>query len=73
MHITSWLDGFKAHTSRKEFRVDKRIIFKWILERVYKDLDWIQQNYNRDVWQTFVDVVMNCQIPLKQGISWSAV
>jgi hypothetical protein len=44
--------------------VDGRIILKCIFERLGGGgIDWINLAQDRDGWQTFVNVVINFQVP----------
>jgi hypothetical protein len=43
--------------------VDGRIILKWIFERLYGGVDWINLAQDRDRWRALENAVMNLRIP----------
>jgi hypothetical protein len=43
--------------------IDERIILKWIFKKWDGGIDWSDLAQERDMWQAFVNVVMNLRVP----------
>jgi hypothetical protein len=43
--------------------VDGRVILKWIIEKFYGGMDWIDLAQNRDKWRVVMNTVMNLRVP----------
>jgi hypothetical protein len=48
-------------------RVDGKIILKWILEKWFGGMDWIDVANDRDRWRALVNTVMNAGGSIKCG------
>jgi hypothetical protein len=46
----------------KDPGVDRRIILKWIFEKLDGGMDWIDLAQGRDRWRALVNAVMNLRI-----------
>ena len=46
----------------KDPGTDRRIILKWIFERVDGGIDWMDLSQDRDRWRTLVNTVMNLRV-----------
>jgi hypothetical protein len=42
---------------------DRKIILKWIFERLDEGMDWINLAQERDRWRAHVDAVIKLRVP----------
>jgi hypothetical protein len=47
--------------------VGRRIILKWVLEKLDGGTDWIDLDQDRDRWRALVNEVMNFRVPKNAG------
>jgi len=56
-----------ARDHLEDLRTDERIILKKDLQVGWGSMDWNGLAQDRDRWQSFVNVVMNLQVPKNVG------
>jgi hypothetical protein len=69
VHKGFWWGNLREGDHLKKPGVDGRITLKWIFEKRYGCIYWIDLAHDRDRWRAHVNEVMNLQVPLMHGIS----
>jgi hypothetical protein len=62
MHIGYWWESQMERDHWEDQDVCRRTILKWILERGWDDVDYIDMAQNGDQWRALVNTVMNLRI-----------
>jgi hypothetical protein len=63
LHIGFQLGNLAVGDHLKDPGVGGRIIFKWIFEKWYGGMDWIDLAHARDRCRALVNAVMNLRVP----------
>ena len=64
----SWLK--RKHL--EDLCIDGKMILKWIFEKWFGSMDWIDLTQDRDRWRVLVNAVVNLRFRKTRGLSWPA-
>jgi hypothetical protein len=63
MHIGYWWESQMERDHWEDQGVGEWTVLKWILERGWDGMDWIDLAQDRDHWRALVNTVVNLRVP----------